>query len=318
MSMNIIFTVCNRSNLANALVLGKSVAQFPGSVFYLCWADTEPLPKISDQVKMVPISAIKLPQWNQMASSYYDFELLPASRPWFAKYLLDINPDSKTIAFLAPTVCLYKPIEEVINDKSGIFVTPHISDPLKKSEILDDKRILNIGMFHAGSWAMNRTEESLAFLDWWAIRTIDRAKFDLCNGMCMDQLWLNFALVRIPDAVQITNKGWHYGLHSILNKDLTVENGSYFVDKKPLISIDFAGLDYFNPIWSDHVELLSQSKTFQKIYSEYQKNLSGFKSSTSSELKPGYGIIPEIKSNRLARKSAIAKLKSITRFIDQF
>ncbi|WP_221390636.1 hypothetical protein [Dyadobacter sp. NIV53] len=316
--MNIIFTVCNRTNLSNALALGRSVMQHSGNIFYLCWADSpEPL-KLPENVRLLTVSEINIPEWPQMIGHYYDFELLPACRPWFAKHLINLHPDQVTFTFFAPTVLLLKPVEEIFVRDAGIILTPHTTSPLQKSAVLDDKRILNIGMFHAGSWILNKSEESLKFLDWWAVRTIDRAKFDLCNGMCMDQLWLNFALVRIKDAHQISHSGWHFGLHSVLSKKLEFENGHYLVNGNPLISIDFAGLDFFDPIWSDQAVLLSQNQAFKKLFSEYKKNLSAFQSFLPSESKPTYGLIPDIRKNRMMRKKIEGKLKSITAFIDQF
>lgn len=315
--MNIIFTVCNRTNLAHALALAKSVQQFQGSIFYLCWVDTAAITGLPANINVVTVEDLKLPQWEQMTRQYYDFELLPACRPWFAKHLLALHPENHTLIFLAPTVLVYSSLDTIAGQNSDMQVTPHITSGLKKSDILDDKRILNIGMFHAGSWIFNRSQESLAFLDWWAVRTLDRAKFDLCNGMCMDQLWLNFVLVRIKNALQITNSGWHYGLHSVLSKNITVQKDAYMVDDRPLVTADFAGLDFFDPIWSDHAPLLANSGLFKKMYTDYKKEVSSFQK-YAPQGNPGYGQIPIIKSDRLFRKKLAGNLASITRFIDQF
>ncbi len=315
--MNIIFTVCNRTSLCHALALAKSVQQFQGSIFYLCWVDTTTPASLPDYIKLITIEELKLPQWQQMCSQYYDFELLPATRPWFAKHLLGLHPENHSLIFLAPTVWVYQSLDSLVAKNADIQVTPHITAGLPKSNILDDKRILNIGMFHAGSWILKRSEESLSFLNWWAIRTLDRAKFDLCNGMCMDQLWLNFVLVHVKNTLQITEPGWHYGLHTVLAKDISLHNGKYLIQDKPLITANFAGLDFFDPIWSDHAPLLGKRDTFKNMYSQYRKEVSSFQKYTISGT-PGYGQIPAIKSNRLFRKKLAGHLTSITRFIDQF
>jgi hypothetical protein len=317
--MNIIFTVCNRESLANALALAKSVTRHTGSLFYLCWVDPTPLPELPRHIKVLDVSEIHIPQWDQMNSDYYDFELLRACRPWFAKHLVDRHQEADTFTFFAPTVLLYHPYEKISAINGGILLTPHTSGPLNKSALLDDKKILNVGMFHAGSWILHRTEESLQFLNWWASRTADRAKFDLCNGMCMDQLWLNFALIRIKDAFQIADSGWHFGLHAVLNRKLDNKNGQYFVDDSPLISADFAGLGEFDPIWSDHAALLYKNKRFQSLHRAYLKEVKDFEAlKLALSPSPGYGRRPDIKSNRILRNKIAGKLRSITRFIDQF
>jgi hypothetical protein len=315
--MNIIFTVCNRRSLANALALANSAMQYPGSIFYICWVDSVEVTNLPANIRLISVTSLKLPQWEQMAAQYYDFELLPACRPWFAKHILDTHAEINALVFLAPTVYLYSSLDTIIAQNAGMQVTPHITGALQKSSILDDKRILNIGMFHAGSWVLKRTQQSQEFLNWWAERTIDRARFDLCNGMCVDQLWLNFVLVRIHDAQQLTTPGWHYGLHSVLNKSIDFRNDHYFIGDQPLISADFAGLEFFDPIWSNHVPLLAQSGVFKKLHADYKKVISTLKKGAPSG-QPGYGRIPDVKPNRLFRKRLAANLTSITRFIDQF
>lgn len=316
--MNIFFTVCNRIQLPNALALGASVLQYnPGAVFYIGWADTLPLPEMQHGIRLIPVEDIQVPEWGQMCASYYDFEIVAASRPWFAKGLLKKHKDCEQLVFLAPTTLLFSSIQEVTQNTAELLLTPHISKPLADSKILDDKRILNIGMFHSGSWMIRPGQATTKLLDWWSHRTIDRAKFDLCNGMCMDQLWLNFALAWVSDTSQIRHSGWHYGLHSILNKVLHEENGLLFVDEEKLISIDFAGLGNYHPVWSEHTGLIRQNDTFQKLYAQYQQTLRKYdKQKINGE--PGYGKPSHISSQRVLRRNIAAKLKAITKFVDQF
>jgi hypothetical protein len=317
--MNIVYTVCNRTNLAHALALSESVLRYqPDSVFYLCWVDTLAPEGLPDHVRALSIAEINIPGWDKMLAEYYDFELLAACRPWFAITLLDRNPDCKNITFLAPTTLLLSSFDELLTSGSPVSLTPNIQKPLSKSSLLDDKRILNVGMFHSGSWILKPGPDTTKMLEWWAERTIDRAKFDLCNGMNMDQLWLNFVPVWAPGTVQIRHAGWHYGLHAVLNKDLSLKNGQYYVDNQTLISVDFAGLDYFDPVWSNHAALLSQNKVFKNLFSSYKKSLKPLEKFSFSSKTPGYGKSPDIRKNRNLRNGIAGKLKAITRYIEQF
>lgn len=316
--MNIIYTVCNRINLAHALALADSVLLHqPNHTFYLCWVDNTPI-QVPAHVKLLPIEQAEIPAWNSMEAQYYNFELLAACRPWFALALLRRHPDCENLVFLAPSVLLVKPFEDVINLSSDIHLTPNIKKPLAPSRILDDKRILNIGMFHSGSWMLRPGEKTLKMLNWWSARTVDRAEFDLCNGKNMDQLWLNYTLVWIPETTQIAHPGWHYGLHSILNNDLQMRNGDYHIEGKPLISLDFAGLDFFDPVWSDHITLMPVNNAFHALFNSYKKTLDKYKNLLPADLVPGYGKAVKIRENRILRNNLAARLKSITAFIDQF
>lgn len=317
--MNIIYTVCNRTNLAHALALADSVLQHqPGDVFYIGWVDSLSLDQLPDHVKLLPVTGLAIPGWEKMVVDYYDFELLPACRPWFALEILKKHPECRQQTFLAPTVLLKKSFDSLLNADSEMFLTPNISAPLKTSPILDDKRILNAGMYHSGAWTLRPSEKTTAALEWWAHRTIDRAHFDLCNGMNTDQLWLNYMPVWVPATQTLHNAGWHYGLNAVLNKNLITQNGSHEVDGQPLISLDFAGLGYFDPIWSDHAPLVTENKAFQALFMEYQRIVIRKKDELGLTGEPAFGKYANILPNRLMRKGIAAKLKELTTYIDQF
>jgi hypothetical protein len=316
--MNIVFTVCNRTQLPNALALGTSVLRYhPDFIFYIGWVDAAPLPVVPKGFKILTAEELKISEWGEMCARYYDFELVAAARPWFAKGILKANPNCNQLTFLSPTTLLFDSMHEINNPETDLFLTPNITKPISVPNHLDDKRILNIGMFHSGSWILKPNNTTSKMLDWWAHRTIDRAKFDLCNGMCMDQLWLNYAPIWVEKTVQISHPGWHYGLHSILNKSLTESNGSFLVDNEKLISVDFTGLMQFDPIWSDYAALVNQNPVFKKLHKVYIEKVKTFDKIQSGK-EPGYGIIPKISDQRLLRKNLAGKLKAITKFIDQY
>jgi hypothetical protein len=315
--MNIIFTVCNRFTFANAMALAQSVLHHESmSTFYLCWMDPAALPALPPHVKVLRAEDIAVPVWSDMCSRYYDFELVAASRPWFAKHLLELEGLSG-LTFLAPCVLLMNPINAMLTPKADLYLTPNISKPVVKNPVIDDKRILNIGMFNSGAWSLHKCQATTDFLTWWAARTYDRAKFDLCQGMCMDQLWLNYAPVWVEQTEFIANPAWHFGLRSVNADQLRFENGAYQVQGQPLISLDFTGLGVFDPIWSDHSALLSVDQLYKKLYLQYTATVQNFNSMLDVKGSEVYGIASKISGNRRIRKSLASKLKGMIRFIDQ-
>lgn len=317
--MKIIFTVCNRKNLAHAFVLADSVLLHqPDCTFYVCWADSAPLNSLPPHIKLLSVDQANFPAWNAMQQNYFDYELLAACRPWFALELARLHENCTRLTFLSPSVILNSSFEEITKSDAAFFLTVNIHKPLPHSRILDDKRILNAGMFHSGSWTLKPAESTLHVLKWWAKRTADRAQFDLCNGMNTDQLWLNYVPVWIQETTLVSHPGWHYGLNSVLNKNLEIVNGQYLVDQKPLISLDFAGLDYFDPIWSDHAGLLLHKKTYKNLFAEYRKKVEEKEKIHGVKGVPGYGKVSEIKENRLFRKKFAKRLKAVATYIDQF
>ncbi|KAA0991600.1 hypothetical protein [Dyadobacter aurulentus] len=317
--MNIIYTVCNRTNLAHALTLADSVSKFePDTVFYLCWVDAAPLKELPSHIQAVDISRIEIPRWESWVQEYFDFELLAAARPWVAKWLLNLHPDCELLTFLAPTVLLYQSVTPVLDQGTEFYLTPNILKPLAKSEVLDDKRILNVGMFHSGSWILKNSETTKKTLDWWRSRTLDRAAFDLCNGMNMDQLWMNYIPVWIPKTKIISNPAWHFGLHAILNNRLSENAGKYTVDETSLISADFAGLTYFDAVWSNHQALAGQNPAFQNLLKQYKESLKSYQKYLPNSELPVYGKLAYIRKYRVLRNNVAKKLSAVTEYIDQF
>ena len=316
--MNIIYTVCNRTSLPHAIALAESVAQHqPGDEFFIGWVDSAPIPELPANCQVLDIHSLRIPSWNEMLKNYFDFELLAACRPWFAKYIFENMVDCQRLTFLAPTVLLMQSFETLVGMHRDIILTPHIIKPLPKSSALLDRRILNIGMFNSNSWTMKRCAQTIEFINWWCIRTIDRAKYNLCEGMCMDQLWLNFAPVRIYNWSKASAGNWHYGLHSISNYRMEMKNGAYTVENAPLLSVDFTGLLMFDPIWSDYSSLTSQDSIFLKLLKEYRKKVYQIESQYNIKGTPGYGVVPEISSMRTVRNKWATQLKKVTSFIDQ-
>lgn len=314
--MKSIFTVCNENELAQAITLGVSVKKFhPDCLFFIGWIGDIPPRRLPENMLVIPIQELGIGQWNDMVKYYSTYELVMACRPWFAKFILEQNPSCEQLTFLAPTVFLYQSLSSV-DSNSDLLLTPNIVKPLPSSDLLDDKRILNIGMFHSGSWILKKSSETEFFLNWWCERTIDRAKFELCNGMCMDQLWLNYAPVWVKTTGHITSPAWHLGLHSLLNSTLSIENKGYLVNGTALISVDFAGLTNYHPIWSDHADLIKQYPIFKQLLNNYTQLSKEYASYISqASMIPG---IQHKKSISKRRKNVINHLKSITRFINHY
>ncbi len=310
--MNMIFTVCNRLTLANALVLADSVNRYePDTFFCLCWVDTQPVPMLSSDIRIIEVSEVVVPGWKEMCQYYFDFELLAASRPWFASFLFVMEPEIEILTFLAPTTWLLGSIGSVPSDVD-LVLTPNILRPLSANTKLDDKRILNIGMFNAGAWSLRKSENTTDFLIWWSNRTFDRAKFDLCNGMCMDQLWLNYAPVWIPKTNFRRDSSWHYGLRSVPDHHLVSNGEAYWVGNERLISLDFSGLAGFDPVWSTHSSLLSVNTLFRSLFKEYQRKVRAI-GIPVTDIASGYG---KVAVRNIFRERIIALANRAIGFID--
>ncbi len=317
--MNAVLTVADRSQLPHALALGKSLRLHnPHYAFILGWVDPWTVPALPDWMELIDVkSVIPSESWASMQQIYTDFELTVSCRPFFARHILNSTPGLQHLFFLAPTVYIYGSLAPIISDNALLRLTPHRLSPLPEGMPLDDKRILNIGMFHSNSWVLSTVPAAMSLLDWWCARTLDRAYFDLCQGMCLDQLWLNYLPIYHDRVEIIRQQGWHYGLHAVTDLPIQYLDGKYSIDGEALLTVDFAGLESYHPVWSDHVALVAKAPLFQQLSRAYRAALPKIAPPPSGSA-PRYGRPTRIKSGRSLRKKVVCRLKALIQQIDTY
>ena len=321
--MKIAFTVCNRHQLSHALLLAHSLRKYnPEHRFFLGWVDRMVLPQLPDWASILSIESLEIADFLGMEQRYYDFELIAACKPFFARHLLTSFPDCTELVFLSPTTELFNSLNLVSNKSAFLQLSPQRLAPIESTgrhihAQLDDKRILNTGMYQAGSWMMHPDGQEKALLSWWCERMVDRGYFDLCAGMCLDQLWLNYLPIYHEQVETIRNPGWNYGLHAVPGSSLAQSKDEYLVDGNPLITLDFAGLEGNHPIWSDHSGLVKDHPLWAKLRSSYRTTLREFELPNDEASNP-YGKVAPIKSNRHTRKWAVRWLNAMAARMEAF
>jgi hypothetical protein len=316
--MTIVYTVCNRHQVSNAISLGKSLKKHhPDLNLVLGWVDSAPLPGLPHGIESVPVESLTIPQWERMQHNYLDFELIAACVPFFCQHILKQYPECTELLYLTPTTYLYNQWSTVVHADTFVQLTPHRQQPIPSPRGLDDKRILNIGMYHSGGWILHPNGQEASLLDWWCERVQDRAYFDLCQGMCMNQLWLNYVPIYFDQTALITHAGWQYGLHALPGSQLTKAEGQYFVNGNVLISVDFAGIESYHPVWSDHKSLVTSSPLWKQLRKTYRKEIDEVSYAMPAKGTP-YGRPAEIKSLRNQRKKIVGLLKTLIHKIEKY
>jgi len=144
---------------------------------------------------------------------------------------------------------------------------------------------------------------------------IDRGFLDLCEGMCLDQLWLNYLPIYYERVKTIRNAGWNYGLSALPGSVLSFASGRYFVDEHPLITLDFAGVESHHPILSNHASLVKGQDLWSDLRQSYQKAL-GLYPCPGDETVAPYGKATPTESNRRFRKQTVRVLEKIIKRIE--
>lgn len=316
--MKIAFTVCNRHQLREALCLRESLLRHnPTYRFILGWVDPAQVSELPVGVEVVGVESLSIQGWETMTARYFDFELVQACRPFFADYILKTQPACKELIFLAPTTFVYHSFDSIVAPSAFFQLTPHRVGPQRKGSQPDDKAILNNGMFTSGSWIMHPDGQERRLLDWWSKRTHTRAFLDLCEGMNMDQGWLDYIPVYFDQVKIIRNPSWHCGVYSWDRVDLTLTDGAPYANGKNMISIDFAGLESFHPVWSNYTDSWGKQKPWGQLRKMYRNQLATQLQGVHFEKEP-YGKPNWIKPNRIYRKKGVNLIKSLIKKIETY
>lgn len=315
------FTVCNRSQLREATALGENIRRFhPNARYVVGLADKPDAVSFPSWFEVLPVESIGIPGLAAMSKRYYDFEFVHATRPWFGRYLTGSSASDDTWIFLAPGTMVYQPLDYLSESPHDFLLTPHITQRLPEPGSPDDKRILNIGMFHSNAWVARGTTDVARFFDWWSKRTVDRAFFDLCNGMCLDQLWLNYTPVHLPHWGMIRSATWHLGLHNARQYPLAMRDNVPTANGEKIATVDFAGLHCFHPVWSDHRNIVSGLPDWQVLIRDYSAKLSnagGPATGVPAAAGTAFGRPAALSPIRNFRKSVKSELDQLIRLIDK-
>jgi hypothetical protein len=223
--MPTIFTVCTTAQLPYARALQASLPDV--FEFRIGLIDGQ-----NADNNTVDVAELKLEQWPEMCSRYDEAALLAAAKPFFAAYFLK-ETNAKQIIYFDPTVQVFGDLQTILDTlkTADIVLTPRLTRPFGESDYADEKFYLNTGLVDAGFWALNRTENTNKFLNWWQERLTTSAHLDLCHAQNHDQLWLMYVPVFFDKVQIVKNVGWNVALHNLNERTLTKQNGKWTVNQ---------------------------------------------------------------------------------------
>ena len=237
----LIFTVCNITQLSEALVLGDSLKKNNPSYQYMIGL-VDKKERINNRIELpypiVEISEIDIPNFDYMCQQYNWDELVANCKPFFANHFLKI---SAKLIYFDCTSLIHNSIEFVDKnlDNHTIIIVPQL---LHAGVHPDEKQILNTGIFHSGFFAIRKSEVANNFLDWWGNHTKNKGFVNLCKGMNADQLWLEHVPCLYDDVLIEKHDGLNVGIWNLPER--TINKNENTVNNSPLITLNFKGMKY--------------------------------------------------------------------------
>ena len=244
-----LFTVCNIAYLHKALVLADSVSEHTGFKLNIFLFDKkQDLSLKQDNLSIQWIEDLDVPNFLHLSFRYDIIELSTALKPYLTLSLLE---EFTKVVFFDPDILLFSNIESIISDldQSSILLTPHYTTPQSDEISESDTGMMRFGSFNLGFFGIRKSDQSLAFLNWWSKRCIDLCFMESQFGLSTDQKWVSIAPCFFEDIKISFNLGYNVAAWNSWERELVRnKDGFYYVNNQfPLVFFHFSNFDINDP-----------------------------------------------------------------------
>ena len=314
------FTLCSNNYLAQAKTLGDSVVKFNPDIHFVIGLVDKLSPDIDygffKPYELLPCFDLSVRQFDSMIERYNIVEFNTAVKPFYIDHFFKKHGDDCVIYYIDPDIELF----HSLSDLEGIFtngydfiLTPHLVTPsLRISDF--EKLILNVGIYNLGFLGVRKCANSQLFIDWWKTRLEENCKIDFCNGLFVDQMWVNYLPALFPDVFILREPGYNVGYWNFNERLLEERNGDLFVNGKS--KLVFFHFSTYNPLVPTQIsKWLSYSfeerNDLQAIYESYGKKLLTNRYADFSKIKHSL----KFKDNHPHLGNQASKLSILKKFI---
>ena len=161
-----------------------------------------------------------------------------------------------------------------------IVLTPHLDTDYPNDNLLpDDGHILRAGQFNLGFIAVNSSENSKAFLNWWQSKLFEKCVIDVAHGYFVDQKFIDFAPIFFDRVLIEKDTGYNVAYWNLHSRQISKVDGAWKCNDAPLYFFHFSGYDPERAGISSHVpESLARYRfanrsDLTKLFTEYRNLL---------------------------------------------
>lgn len=288
------FTICSANYLSHALTLRASLLNCDPLVeFQIILAD-EHIPQLSvlaPGVKIIPGKMLRLKNYYDMAFRYNIVEFNTALK---AQAFLDIfaDPSVSKVIYLDPDIQVFQPLTHVtesLDDGGDAVVTPHLTMPLRDGKFPDDRRHLQTGIYNLGFLALRRSNQTLAFLEWWAENLVHDCRIALEQGIFVDQKYCDLLTCFMDRVKVLRHPGYNVAYWNLPHRRIHFEGSRWLVNNKLLHFFHFSGFD------PEHSERVSKHQDRYKTASavaNLESLFSGYLAELSRNGHPEFSRLP--------------------------
>ncbi|WP_138483495.1 glycosyl transferase [Dyadobacter bucti] len=282
--MTIAFTICSINYLAQARTLGDSLKSTnPEILFFIGLVDSLDGILFEDSFApdfpMIEIDKIEISGFQEMADRYNITELNTAVKPFYFTYFFKRYPEAENVIYFDPDIIVFQPLTGLLNSLKihPAVLIPHINTPIEDRLTPNELHHLNTGVYNLGFVAFSRSEENDNFIKWWEEKLRYECLIDLCNGLFVDQNWMNFLPIFVPNTLIERNPGYNAAYWNLHERTFSFQDGTFLVNgEHPLIFFHYSGYDPAKPEilskYQDRFEL-AQRADLTELFKLYRESL---------------------------------------------
>lgn len=225
----VLFTIATASHLAQAKTLGDSLIEHNPKWRFIIFLIGK-VPPLLEGVclahEVINVSRLGVPNLQELYQKYNSFELAMALKPYCFTYLLESRASVHDLVYADSDILIFNRFThlESLFEEHDILLTPHIFSPIWDESRPTEQDILNSGIYNLGFIALRRSQNSLLFLKWWALRLQEFCRVDLCNGLFVDQIWINHVPIFFKRVGIIEHRGYNMAYWNLQERWLDAEN----------------------------------------------------------------------------------------------
>jgi hypothetical protein len=311
--MTIAFTICSINYLAQARTLGDSLKSTnPDIQFFIGLVDK--LHGVSLETDFVPeypmieIDKIGITDLEEIAARYDITELNTAVKPFCFTYFFENYPEAHNVIYFDPDIIVFQPLTELLQSLSvhQAVLTPHINTPIDDRLKPNELHHLNTGVYNLGFVAFRRSAENISFIKWWEQKLRYECLIDLCNGLFVDQNWMNFLPLFVANVHIERSPGYNAAYWNLHERQFSLKSEVTYVNEShPLIFFHYSGYDPAKPEilskYQDRFEL-AKRPDIHELFERYRDALLSNGNAYYRQFKCAYIKPPAIRRYQRVRK----------------
>lgn len=252
--MTLAFTLCSINYLAQARTLGDSLKRTNPHIRYVIGlvdrldAAKVPADRLPD-FELLELHRIGIVGLDEMCLHYNITELNTAVKPYFIRYFFERIPQVRNVIYFDPDIIVYQPLTDLekLLEKHDLVLTPHLTAPINDRLTPNELHHLNTGVYNLGFIALHKSPEAVDFVKWWEQKLFDECKIDLCNGLFVDQHWVNFAPIFWENVYVEKHPGWNAAYWNLHERTFSMKDGTHSVNDQSVIFFHYSGYDPAKP-----------------------------------------------------------------------